>query len=47
MTTHKNETVKFKMEITSQFKDALTRQSNEAIRISSRPSDELKLKPWQ
>ena len=41
MTTHKNENVKFKMEITGHFKDALTRQANEAVRISSRPAHEL------
>ena len=41
MTTHKNEEVKFKMEITGQFKDALSRQANEAVRISSRPTHEL------
>ena len=35
---HKNETVKFQMQITNQFKDALTRQANEAVRICSRPS---------
>ena len=31
MTDHKNEDVRFKMEITQKFKDALTRQANEAI----------------
>ena len=36
-TDHPKEEVKFKMEITGQFKDALTRQANEAVRISSRP----------
>ena len=41
MTAHKNENVKFKMEITGHFKDALTRQANEAIRISSRSTHEL------
>ena len=30
-----------KMEITHKFKDALTRQANEAVRIYSRPSPEL------
>ena len=29
------------MEITGQFKDALARQSNEAVRISSRPGQEI------
>ena len=38
---HKNENVKFKMEITQKFKDALTRQANEAVRIYSRPDNEL------
>ena len=37
---HTNEDVKFKMEITKKFKDALTRQANEAVRIYSRPSHE-------
>ena len=41
MSAHKNEKVKFKMEITGHFKDALTRQANEAVRISNRPSQEL------
>ena len=41
MTEHENGTVKFRMEITGQFKDALTRQSNEAVRISSRPGREI------
>ena len=41
MSEHPNEDVKFKMEITGQFKDALTRQANEAIRISSRPGHEI------
>ena len=35
------EHVKFKMEVTRVFKDALTRQANEAVRISSRPNSEL------
>ena len=41
MAAHPNEMVKFKMEITGKFKDALTRQSNEAVRISNRPRHEL------
>ena len=40
-TEHANEVVKFKMEITSKFKDALTRQSNEAVRISNRQDFQL------
>ena len=38
---NENEEVKFRMEITGKFKDALTRQANEAVRIYSRPSHEL------
>ena len=38
---HNGEEAKFKMEITQKFKDALTRQANEAVRIYSRPSHEL------
>ena len=41
MNDQKNEDVKFKMEITKKFHDALTRQANEAVRISSRPDKEL------
>ena len=41
MTAHNNEHVKFKMEITGTFKDALSRQANEGVRISSRPAHEL------
>ena len=37
---HPHEEVKFKMEITKKFKDALTRQANEAVRIYTRPSHE-------
>ena len=40
MTDHQNENVQFKMEITNKFKDALTRQANEAVRIYSHPSHE-------
>ena len=38
---HPNEDVKFEMEITQKFKDALSRQANEAVRIYSRPDHEL------
>ena len=38
---HKSEEVKFKFEITGKFKDALTRQSNEAVRINNRRNIEL------
>ena len=41
MSAHQNENVKFKMEITGQFKDALTRQANEAVRISHTANHEL------
>ena len=40
MTDHQQEDVKFQMSITKKFKDALTRQANEAIRIYSRPATE-------
>ena len=40
LSDHPHENVKFKMEITNKFKDALTRQANEAVRIFSRPSHE-------
>ena len=38
---HDNEEVKFRMEITSKFRDALTRQTNEAVRIFNRPGHQL------
>ena len=41
MAAHRTEKVTFKMEITGQFKDALTRQANEAIQIHNRPGQEL------
>ena len=41
MTAHKDENVQFKMEITGTFKDALSRQANEGVWISSRPAHEL------
>ena len=40
LSDHPDEPVKFRMEITKKFKDALTRQANEAVRIYSRPSHE-------
>ena len=40
LTDHKDENVKFKMEITKKFKDSLTRKANEAVRIFSRPATE-------
>ena len=41
MNVHENEEVKFEMEITKKFKDALSRQANEAVQIFSRPDNEL------
>ena len=41
LSQHPNGEVKFQMEITQKFRDALTRQANEAVRIYSRPDDEL------
>ena len=38
---HQNEDVKFKLEITGRFRDALSRQSNEAVRIHNRSNAEL------
>ena len=38
---HPNEGVKFQMEITKTFKDALTRQANEAVRIFGRIGHEI------
>ena len=40
MSDHPHESVKFKMEITGKFTDALTRQANEAVKIFNRPSHE-------
>ena len=37
---HFNEEVKFEMEITGVYRDALTRQANEAVRISNRQTSE-------
>ena len=42
---HKNEEVSFKMEITGTFKDALSRQAEEAVRIQARnPSESMNSK---
>ena len=38
---HKEEEMKFRMEITNKFRDPLTRQANEAVRISSRKKAEV------
>ena len=41
LTEHPTEEVKFKFEVKNRFKDALTRQANEAARIASRKNSEL------
>ena len=41
LSEHNGQEVKFQMEITGRFKDALSRQANEAVRIYSRPGGEL------
>ena len=41
MAAHQHEQVKFRMEITEKFKNALMRQANKEVRISHRPSQEL------
>ena len=38
---HPKGEVKFQMEMTQKFRDALTRQANEAVRIYTRPDNEL------
>ena len=38
---HKNEDMDFSMKITKRFRDPLSRQANEAVRISNRPKEEL------
>ena len=38
---HNDEEVKFRMEITKKFKDALTRQADEAVRIFTQPGHQL------
>ena len=38
---HEGEEMKFRMEITDKFRDPLTRQANEAVRISKRKKNEL------
>ena len=38
---HQQENVKFRMEITKIFRDSLTRQANEAVRIYSRPAADV------
>ena len=40
-TEHKHEDMKFSMKIIKRFRDPLSRQANEAVRISSRAKDEL------
>ena len=41
MLEHENEDVDFVMEITGVFRDALTRQADEAVRIYARKNEEL------
>ena len=41
ITEHDGEEIKYRMEITKRFKDPLTRQANEAVRISSRNKKEV------
>ena len=38
---HNGEEIKYRMEITKPFKDPLTRQANEAVRISSLKKNEI------
>ena len=38
---HKDEMMKIKMQITKKFKDPLTRQANEGVRINNRNKNEL------
>ena len=40
-TDHENEDMEFSMKITKRFRDPLSRQANEAVRISNRPKGEL------
>ena len=39
---HQNEEMKFSMSITKKFRDPLTRQANEAVRISNRKKSEIR-----
>ena len=38
---HEGEEIKYRMEITKKFRDPLTRQANEAVRITSRKKNEI------
>eukprot|EP00092_Neocalanus_flemingeri_P053727 GFUD01063220.1.p1 GENE.GFUD01063220.1~~GFUD01063220.1.p1 ORF type:complete len:280 (-),score=59.98 GFUD01063220.1:2317-3156(-) len=38
---HQNETVNYKFEVTGKFRDALTREANESVRISDRKTTQL------
>ena len=38
---HVNEEMKFSMKITRRYRDPLSRQANEAVRISNRPKEEI------
>ena len=41
MSDHKNEKIRFKFKIKNKFKDALTRQADESVRINMREKSEL------
>ena len=41
MTEHENEDPHFSMQITGRFRDALSRQADEAVRIHGRKDEEL------
>ena len=41
LSDHKNEEVVFEMKISGIFKDAISRQANEAVRINSRKNSEI------
>ena len=41
MLDHADEKVEYRLEITGKFKDALTRQANEGVRINNRKNTEI------
>ena len=41
LTEHNGDEIKYRMEITKRFRDPLTRQANEAVRISSRDKKDI------
>ena len=41
MLDHADEKVEYHLEITGKFKDALTRQANEGVRINNRKNEEI------